>query len=369
MLKKRVLTSALLIMMFNSVYQYSWNVFAKGLISTDGISLISSEGMFFIFVILSTFSQIFGGYISDLKGPRGVGILSAVLSALGYSAFLYGLILPLRYILWAAGSAGEGILYGIASNSALKWHKKERGLAVGIVSLGFGAGATFFNPIFLQINDIQTVGEIMTVVELIALPLLVMNLSYPEKSTGRRPLEAVLNVPFLLIYLAYAFGTVPLISLSSSLFILRSGVTFLIAVTLFPLMSGLGRPIMGNVSDKIGRKRTIAFALSVVILSSLLGLTDIPLVSEILIGFLGGALIPLFFALVGDTVGEAFMASVTGILYTGKTIGGFMGSMVVGYVAGYGIAYAWIFMALCAVISISLLYVESLVIRKRSITK
>ena len=161
-------------MLFNSVYQYSWNVFAMYLAKYYGLSVMITEVMFFIFVFMSTFLQILGGYISDIKGPRSIGLIAAVFSAAGYIAFMKDINLLFRFLLWAGGSAGEGILYGIATNSALKWHKDNRGLAVGIVSLGFGAGATIFNPVFLGIHSLQEISVIMFFLEIIILPLLVM---------------------------------------------------------------------------------------------------------------------------------------------------------------------------------------------------
>jgi len=357
LLKKRILVSALVIMLFNSVYQYSWNVFAMYLAKYYGLSVMITEVMFFIFVFMSTFLQILGGYISDIKGPRLIGLIAAILSATGYIAFVKDVSLLLRFLLWAGGSAGEGMLYGIATNSALKWHKNNRGLALGIVSLGFGAGATIFNPVFLVIHSLQKISIMMFFLEIIILPLLVMNLSYPEKLSGKKPREAVFTLPFLLIYLSYSLGTVPLISLSSSLFILRSGYSLLIAIIIFPLMSGLGRPFMGRFSDKIGRIKTIFISLSILMLAGILGALNVPLLPEILIGFLGGSLIPLFFALVGDYMGEAYSASLTSILYTGKNIGGLIGSIGIGYVSEKSIFYGWFLMVLSSILSLLFLII------------
>jgi len=357
LLKKRILVSALVIMIFNSVYQYSWNVFAMYLAKYYSLSVMITEAMFFIFVFMSTFLQILGGYISDIKGPRLTGLIAAVLSATGYIAFVKEVSLLLRFLLWAGGSAGEGMLYGIATNSALKWHKDNRGLAVGIVSLGFGVGAAIFNPVFLVIHNLQNISIMMFFLEIIILPLLIMNLSYPEKLSGKKPREAVFTLPFLLIYLSYSLGTVPLISLSSSLFILRSGFSLLVAIIIFPLMSGLGRPFMGRFSDKIGRIKTIFISLSILMLAGIIGAFNVPLLPEILIGFLGGSLIPLFFALVGDYMGEAYSASLTSILYTGKNIGGLIGSIGIGYVSEKSIFYGWFLMVLSSILSLLFLLI------------
>ncbi|TRM80123.1 oxalate/formate antiport family MFS transporter, partial [Sulfolobus sp. D5] len=133
-------------MLFNSIYQYSWNSISLLVSRTLNSSVTAIEVAFTLYAILSSFSQIGGGYIIDTIGPRLVGVISAIFFSLG---FLIPVIFPniiLFYISWSLGSIAEGILYGIAVNVALKWYENKRGFATGIVSLGFGIGGAIFNP-------------------------------------------------------------------------------------------------------------------------------------------------------------------------------------------------------------------------------
>ena len=364
LLKKRVLFSALLVMLFNSIYQYSWNVFALYL-KSYGLSVLFLEAMFFSFVFMSTLLQILGGYVSDVKGPRAVGLSASILSAFGYLALLKGEPLALRLLLWSSGSAGEGMLYGIATNSALKWHKEERGLAVGIVSLGFGAGAAIFNPLFLSMKNLQEISLLMFFLEILILPVLSLSLTYPKGLSGKKPREAVLSLPFLLIYISYSLGVVPLLSLSSSLFLLRSGFSLALAIVVFPLMSGLGRPFMGRLSDKIGRFKAIYLSLSLIALGSVLGELGLPIIPESMIGLLDGSLIPLYFSLLTDLMGEAYSASLTSVLYTGKTAGAVLGSFAEGYLAKESVAFGWLLMLSSSLASLATFFALTYLIEKR----
>ncbi|MGC8569100.1 MAG: MFS transporter [Nitrososphaeria archaeon] len=363
-IKLRILASATAIMVFNSVYQYSWNVFAVYLTKYYNVDLMYTELMFLVFVLMSTLFQIAGGFVADNYGPRKIGILAAFLSASGYLSFLRDVGLALRIALWGLGSAGEGILYGIATNAALKWHRNNRGLAVGLVSFGFGAGATIFNPLFLAVKSLQTIGITMFAAEALVLPPLVLNVSYPAGLRGVKPKEAVLSKIFLIIYISYALGTVPLLSLSSSMFALKNVSYFYLAAAVFPLMSGLGRPVMGRISDSFGRLRTMIASFVLITASAALGALGVPLIPEIVIGFLGGAMIPLYFSLVGDYLGEAYSTSITSVLYTGKTVGGVLGSVVIGYVSGIGTLYSWALMGASSAITLVLVVLLNRILSK-----
>jgi len=139
-----------LVMAFNSVYQYSWN--ALGPLISRGLSVGFQEVQvaFTIFVVTSTAFQLLGGTVADYRGPRGISIAAALMSAAGFLGTSISGGVAEFYAFWALGSAGEGILYGIASNIALKWFPDRRGMAVGLVSLGFGVGGALANPFIIS---------------------------------------------------------------------------------------------------------------------------------------------------------------------------------------------------------------------------
>ncbi|MBB5798903.1 MFS family permease [Streptomyces caelestis] len=118
------------------------------------------------------------------------------------------------------------------------------------------------------------------------------------------------------------------------------------------VINGIGRGVVGWMSDKWGRKSTL------VMVTVVLGLAQFGVIwagdvkSEglflffaFLSGFGGGAFYPLFAALTPDYFGENYNASNYGLVYSGKLIsglfGGGLGSMVVaawGYDGAYALA-------------------------------
>jgi OFA family oxalate/formate antiporter-like MFS transporter len=327
------LAIGLIVMSFNSLYQYSWNVFEPLLVSGFDTRLLEIQVAFTLFAIFSTVSQGPGGYIADRYGPRRIGIIAAILSASGFlgTSFLHDL--TSFYVLWSLGSVGEGILYGIATNLAVKWFVGSRGIAVGTISLGFGVGASVANVFIVRFGEFRTPMLIIGLLEIIILPILMSLTRYPEQSTisGRTPFATITDGRYWILYVSFVLGSIPLIVIASSFGFIGKSLPlyeFIILISIFPLLSGISRPILGYISDFIGRTKTlIIIDISIIVGALFLVLRIFP-VSIVLIGFFGGSMISMYFALIGDVFGSKFSTSNNGIFYTGKAISGFLGSAV-----------------------------------------
>jgi LytS/YehU family sensor histidine kinase len=75
-------------------------------------------------------------------------------------------------------------------------------------------------------------------------------------------------------------------------------------------------------------------------------------------------MIPLYFSLVGDYLGEAYSTSITSVLYTGKTVGGVLGSVVIGYVSAIGTLYSWALMGASSAITLVLVVLLNRILSK-----
>jgi OFA family oxalate/formate antiporter-like MFS transporter len=340
-------------MIFNSLYQYSWNALEPLLEKGFNADLVSIQLGYSLFNIFSTIFQIFGGIISDKKGPKLIGIFSSILSALGFLGTSFSSDLFSFYVFWSIGSIGEGILYGIAANLAIKWFSDRRGLATGIVSLGFGVGATIFNPFILYYDSFRIPTLIIGILEIIILPILLYFSNYPNLySSGLSPKEIVLDKSWWLVYFSFVTASVPLMIISSSLYqisnnkISKDIITLLI--TIFPLLSGIGRPLLGLISDKVG-EFVMVISLNVALsLSMILLILGILIPSITLIGFFGGSLITIYFSFLGELYGIKYSTSNTAMLYTGKAISGFLGSVLFSYIFLLNKEFAILYGLICS---------------------
>jgi OFA family oxalate/formate antiporter-like MFS transporter len=362
-MRKGFLVIGILIMSMNSLYQYSWNVFEPLLKTGLGVTLIQVQVGFSLFAIFSTGFQGIGGYFADKNGPRNIGILSSFLSAAGFLGTSVSGNLAMFYIFWSIGSIGEGILYGIATNLAVKWFKENRGLAVGFVSFGFGLGAAVANIFLLKATSFREPMLIIGLTELVLFPILLSMVKYPETQvTGDRPSRNLKNRRFWILYVSFVLGAVPLIVISSSLGILGERipiVEFAILVSLFPLLSGMSRPILGFLSDRIGRIRMVSIIDIFLIAGSLLLLNGYLLESIILIGFFGGSMISQYMSLIGDVFGTKFSTSNNGVFYTGKAISGFIGSTFFSALFIVNEAESFQFILICIVVALAFLLLST----------
>jgi len=349
-------------MCFNSIYQYSWSVFAPQLSARYGLNLIEVESLFTAYVVFSTAAQLLGGYLADIRGPRLIGIAASIMSSAGF----FGLFDVKSYfpliVIWSLGSSGEGMLYGIAINAGVKWFGESRGQATGIISMGFGLGAAILNPLFLLMNNIREVAIAVFIAEIIVLPLMSSRMSYPAARRGVHPGRVIRSAGWWLLYISFSLATVPLLAISSTLFKFTSGVAFIISLIIFPLLSAVGRPLMGRISDRFSRAPIIAAVLIIQGIASVLGEYDVFLVPEILIGLFGGSLVTLYFSLVGDVYGTKFSTANNGLLYTGKALGGILGSIMLGYLILTSYKISWLFLTASdiAAIVFLLIFLKSL---------
>jgi OFA family oxalate/formate antiporter-like MFS transporter len=344
------------LMSFNSLYQYTWNVLAPLLQSGLRAGLIQVETAFTLFTVLSTLSQIAGGYWADVRGPREVGLISSLLSALGFLGGSLSPDLGWFYLFWSMGSVGEGVLYGIASNAAVKWFPERRGLATGLVSMGFGLGASIVNPLLFPFSDFRRPMLYIGIAELLSLPLLVSLVDYPRgRVGGLHPGEVIRTRRWWLLFSSYVLVTTPLVTLSSSLSLMglpKGELEPLVA--LFPLLSGVGRPLMGYVSDRIGRVRAALLVSGLMVLGSAFLFLNV-LTSTIVVGLFGGSVVSLYFALTADLFGSKYSTYNNALLYAGKAITGVLGGVFFGSLILYGVGYGYSFLILSTSISVVIL--------------
>jgi MFS family permease len=125
---------------------YAWSNFTQPLIASFGWTSTQASLVFGVAIFCFSIGAVIGGRWQDRAGPRTItctGIvmwgLGNVLAAIGphevwWWGLTYGLI----------GGFGNGMSYIGPVATALKWFPDKRGLAGGLVVMGFGFGAFFY---------------------------------------------------------------------------------------------------------------------------------------------------------------------------------------------------------------------------------
>lgn len=360
-----ILICAVVNMMIISIYQYSWSLYAYALIKELGWSPVETSLAFTIYVYLSTFIQPLSGYLADTYGPRKLSMISSILVGLG---FILSSITrsPIElYLTFGLGSLGVGVLYGISTASAVKWFYNRRGLATGIVTFGFGAGASIFNlPIQYIINGygLKPAFTYVGVFMILTLVPISYFITYPKQPLSRssnsksskvedtyqfKPAEMMRTWQWYVIYVTFIATPTAALMFGAQLKLMAAEfnipMNYLnLMLILFPLANGLSRIIAGLISDKIGRERTMVLFYSSLglILLGLTYLCGVPEAFTLLVitaSLLSGAPYTFYPSIIGDYYGTKYVTANYGITYTAKAWSGLIAGWITGYiVAAYG---------------------------------
>ena len=131
--------------------------------------------VFTIAVVTFAITFIFGGRLQDRRGPRAAAFIGAVLVSLGF--FLTSLTSSLTFLYVVFGvivGAGNGFGYATPMPVASKWFPDKRGLVVGMMVGGYGAGSAIIGP--LATSLIASIGW-RTTFRILGVAFLVMGMS------------------------------------------------------------------------------------------------------------------------------------------------------------------------------------------------
>ncbi|MGW1287456.1 OFA family MFS transporter, partial [Streptomyces sp. NPDC002586] len=286
------------------------------------------------------------------------------------------------------GGAGSGLVYATCINMVGKWFPERRGARTGFVNGGFAYGSLPFIFIFNYAFNTRNYDEVLDltgVYVLIVVAVCAWFFKDPPKnwwpadidplshSTGGRSAASLAkNPPAVRQYTpkeAFRTGMLPLmwVSIVMTAGVSIFGISFqvdyakqigfgsLVAASSMGVMAvvnGVGRAVVGWLSDLWGRKTSLVFVIVALGLAQfgVIWAGDIRsewlfLFFAFLSGFGGGAFYPMFAALPPDYFGENYNATNYGLVYSGKLVsglfGGGLGSMVVdawGYNGAYALA-------------------------------
>ena len=333
--------------------QYGWVLFVAPMeekFHWERASIQLARG---IFVLTQTWIVPAAGWLADRFGPRPVMVAGGALVGLSWMVNAGADSLSLLYASAGLGGIGAGAVYGTCVGNALRWFPDRRGLAVGLVTAGYGAGAAITAlPIM---HMIAAYGYAVTflrfglgqglIVLLLGLLFVVprhgaLKPSPWLKQTSRdsTPGEMLRQPAFWVTYAMFALvgaaglsaiAQLPPIAHDFGVADMSVGFAGLMlpalsfALAIDRVLSGLTRPFFGWLSDHLGRENTmaLAFCLQAAGIGSLFFFGRDPgifVLLSALVYFTLGEIYSLFPAICADTFGVKYAATNAGFLYTAK---------------------------------------------------
>ena len=350
---------------------YAWSYFQTLLVRQLGWTFTETAWAFSITIFALGTSAAWAGAKLPKLGPRKLALAGSVMFAGGYliaSLALYRDMLWLFYLGYGViGGAGIGFGYVTPVATVAKWFPDHKGLATGVVVMGFGVGALLLSKVLAPVLELRTQTDLVMmffwlgiIFALILIPTSLLLRDPPPDfapaaaavdETPDVPLRACLtSTEFVIMWLVFFFNIsagIAVISFQSSLLqdvwglsdpsiepeVLAEYGATLIAVS--SLCNGVGRLLWGLLSDRLGRVTVfrILLASQMLVFGILMTERDpwifSALVCYILLCFGGGfATMPSF---VLDVFGGKRMSTIYGAMLTAWAAAGIFGPLYVGY--------------------------------------
>ena len=337
---------------------YAWSVFVLPLEQEFGWTRAQTSWVFTIAVVVFALSFVVAGRIQDARGPRLCAIVGGSLVALGF--VLASFTTSLTYLYLAFGvvvGLGNGFGYATPTPVASKWFPDKRGLVVGLMVGGYGAGSAIIGPVATSlIADIgwratfQVLGAVFFVMGAIGAALITNpppgyrpeGWTPPPAAAGAgrdlTPAEMLRTPTFYAMWVAYCLGATAGLMVISQLvpFARNSGMAAAaatLAITIGAFGNAGGRILSGWLSDTLGRLTT----LRTMVLVSAVAMPVWFLVREstalfyvlvVVVYWCYGTQLSVFASSTADLYGTKNMGANYGLLFTAWGVAGVLGPML-----------------------------------------
>ena len=353
---------------------YAWSYFQKPLVEAYGWSNSQVAWTFSLAICFLGLAAAWGGLQLSRLGPRRLAVTGGLLFGLGHLVAALALHLHSLALLYfgygVLAGCGLGLGYVTPVATVAKWFPDKKGLATGMVIMGFGFGALLMSKVFAPLLYRVSGGNLVMVFAWLGMGFLpvvaglgTLLRNPPGKAPSNDPINHPTGVPFVsailpdllsrrfliiwFVFFSNILAGISLISFQSPLFqsvwshrdptlskeVLASCGATLIAVS--SLFNGFGRILWGAASDRLGRSRTFQIMLaSQIAVFAALTRTGDPwlfgvLVCYVLLCYGGGfGSMP---SLVHDTFGAAKMPILYGAILTAWSAAGIFGPQWVAF--------------------------------------
>lgn len=289
---KYVILGTIIMVFLGTVYSYSVLRFSIEQLFKVG-STESGMPYMFALAFYAVFMFLTGKFLDRFK-PRNIILLGGSLVSIGWilSSFAPNIII-LTITYGVIGGSGVGIAYGVPMTVAARWFPEKKGLAVGLVLVGFGLSPLITAPlvrILVENFGLMRGFLILGISFGIILPFLAYQFKYPEikgsdsqntanllnKGNNLKTSEMIKSKSFKGLYPNFIIGTMiglTLIGMTTSIGIDFIGleprkITGLMAI--FAIFNGIGRPIFGWLTDRLNSKRAMLLSYFLIISSAIL---------------------------------------------------------------------------------------------------
>jgi OFA family oxalate/formate antiporter-like MFS transporter len=362
---------------------YAWSVFTPSLEGSSW-SKAQTQGVFAAGLATFAIIMVIAGRIMPKLGPRVVAMAGGIVLGLGYLlAGLFGgtSFAGIFILIGIVGGAGIGLAYVVPIAVGMRWFPDKKGLITGLAVAGFGFGALLWVKLagswgqLIANQGLSTTFVIYGIVFLVAVVIGSIWMKYPPegwqpkgwsppkqessaKLTGAVdfPSGEMLKTPqYYMILFTFVFGasaglmsiglmkSFPMIALQANGLerTAASAIAGTAMAVFFSLANGIGRIAWGAISDKLGRKLSIALMMGiqgiiVVLFQWMAGTPALLYVGATLIGFNFGGNFALFPTMTADTFGTKYVGQNYGWVFLAYGIGGIFGPMLGGTLGDMG---------------------------------
>lgn len=335
---------------------YAWSVFQNPLIDMFGWSTSETSLAFTLSLVFVPFAMIFAGKLQDSFGVKRVTLFGGIVFGLGI--FLTSTVQSLfqLYLYYGLiGGMGIGLVYACMISNTIKWFPDKRGLAGGLIAMGFGLGAIVFAPLgitFIQsmgvLNTFAAFGVLFSVLIIlgslfVSAPDMVHNAKTVQSNAhGLTPQAMTKTLRFYTLWVLFAIGCVGglmIIGHASPIVQQKTGISAAqaaIIVSMVGLANSLGRVFWGYVSDRLGRMVTLTIMYGVGALC-LLALSLFSTYMVVIIALWGialcfGGYLGIMPSICADQFGPKHIGINYGILFTAFGFAAFAGPRLASWI-------------------------------------
>lgn len=317
---------------------YTWSLFATGLVVQRGWTYSQASLPFSIFLFCYAFFMVFAGRAQDYFGPRPVITVGSVFAGLAFVSCASFLHLPFTAALLWGLPLGVGLACCFASTTpaAMKWFPAgKKGMIAGLVVTSTGLAALIMSP-FIQLLVQKSVGQAFFICGLVltaAIYILARFIEIPpvrvrdlrERKALKNSFPALKDLRLYLLWFMFFLTTGTGVTVNAHLDnVMRVQAGYdkgYIAVALFALGNAAGRMLGGVLSDRVGRVRamTINFSVIALMLAMLIAVQSPALLmaAVFILALSFGGLFSIFPSAVVSLFGDSNFGLNYGLVFTG----------------------------------------------------